>query len=104
MAKQDNLLDQHMGEIADIIRDKLDNKFDSHEFIMALLKELPKVYGEFLIKHNNVARADAEISRWLSANTSELKIERILSPSSEAYVSKNILGNESSCAQWRKIG
>ncbi|MDE5880153.1 MAG: hypothetical protein K2H60_00350 [Muribaculaceae bacterium] len=103
MAKQENLLDQHIGEIADII-DDLDDRFDSHDFIIMLSETIPEVYNKILDKHhNNVSTACGEISRWLSTHTSKLEIERIVSSSSEVHVSENILGNESSCAQWHKI-
>ncbi|MDE6794940.1 MAG: hypothetical protein K2J63_06505 [Muribaculaceae bacterium] len=103
MAKQDNLLDNYLGEIADII-DALDDRFDSHDFIKMLNDTIPEVYHKILAKHNeNVARAHVEIGRWLSTHTSDLKIERVLPPSSEIHMSENKSGKESACAQWHKI-
>lgn len=81
----------------------LNDEFDSHQFIINLLKTHPAYYGGYLVKHDNVATADGEIARYLSLNSSDLNIVKIDDPQTEKYKSVNILGNESPCARWRKV-
>ena len=77
--------------------DEMKNEFDSHAFISVLLQRYAAVYGQFLVDYDNVARANAEISNFLRIHTTELGITQ-----QEDVISKNILGNWSENASWRK--
>lgn len=86
-----------INEASQIIRSLKDN-FDSHDFIRELYIHMPSVYGTFLVKHNNVNTAHAEISNYLRMNSSELEICEM-----DKVISPNIFGNQSECTQWRKM-
>ncbi len=73
------------------------NKFDSHDFILVLLKRYAAVYGQYLINHKNVITANAEISNFLRNHVAELGITQ-----GDDVISRNILGNESKNASWKK--
>lgn len=59
---------------------------------------MPRVYGEFLVEHNNIKTAHAEISNFLRYNSERLGIIEL-----DKVVSSNILGKPSECASWRKV-
>ena len=54
------------------IVEKLGNEFDSHSFIRKLLEMCPNVYGELLMKYNDVTIVDAQIAIFLLNNALEL--------------------------------
>lgn len=80
------------------IVEKLGNEFDSHSFIRKLLEMCPNVYGELLMKYNDVTIVDAQIAIFLLNNAIELRIEKI----QDNFKSANILGNNSPNSLWRK--
>ena len=81
-----------------IVVDMMDNNFDSHAFILKLLEEYPAVYGQLLIKHNNVTTAHAEISNFLRNHAMGLGIKE----KENKAESKDIFGSTKPCAQWEK--
>lgn len=81
-----------------IVVDMMDNGFDSHAFILKLLEKRPAVYGQLLIKYNNVTNAHAEISNFLRNHAMELGIKE----KENKAESKDIFGNTKPCAQWVK--
>ena len=78
--------------------DKMSSIFDSHDFILMLLREYPELYGEYLIKHSNVTRAHGEISNYLRCHASELGINEL----PEKVNSEDIFRIIRPCAQWKK--
>ena len=78
--------------------DEMDNSFDSHAFILKLLERLPSVYGQLLIKHDNVTTAHAEISNFLRNNATDLHIKE----EERKSESMDIFGIVNPCAQWQK--
>ena len=85
-------------EVIRNVVDMMESNFDSHAFILRLLRESPSVYGQLLIKHNNVTTAHAEISNFLRNNAKVLHIKE------EEHESESvgIFGIVNSCAQWQK--
>lgn len=83
---------------ANQIIDSLDDYFDSHDFILALYMQLPAVYGSFLVEHNNVNTAHAEISNFLRYNSKDLGICEL-----DKVTSPNIYGKPTECAAWAKL-
>lgn len=76
----------------------LKDHFDSHDFIVKLYMNMPAVFGSFLVEHNSVNTAHAEISNFLRLNSKDLEILEL-----DKVRSINIFGNISECASWRKI-
>ena len=72
--------------------------FDSHDFIRKFIWECPKVYGELLIKYENVSTAHAEISNYLRYNASKLGIKEL----DEKTESEDIFKTKRPCANWEK--
>lgn len=86
-----------INEASQIIR-LLNDNFDSHDFIRELYVHMPSVYGVFLVRHNNVNTAHAEISNFLRFYSNDLEICEM-----GKVVSLNIFGKPSECAQWGKL-
>lgn len=78
--------------------DELGSSFDSHDFIIGLLRRFPEEYGAYLIKYGKVNTADGGISSCLERNADTLGIRKTGETKSE-----NILRNVSECAAWEKI-
>lgn len=88
------------------VLNQLESNFDSHEFIKKYVEMFPKEYLEKLLPAlskrqdiKGVTDVDAEIARFLSNHSADLKIEK----DNDSSASENILGNISSCAKWHKI-
>lgn len=88
------------------VLDQLESNFDSHDFIKIYVEMFPKEYLDKLISAlsnrqdiRGVTDVDAEIARFLSIHSDDLKIEK----ENDNRDSKNILGNITPCAQWHKI-
>lgn len=86
-----------INEAQEIIR-SLNDHFDSHDFIMELYMHLPAVYGSFLVEHNNINTAHAEISNFLRYNSTDLNIIEL-----DKVMSPNIFGKFTECAAWAKL-
>lgn len=89
-----------------MVLDLLESNFDSHDFIKKYVEMFPKEYLDKLISAlsnrqdiRGVTDVDAEIARFLSIHSDDLKIEK----ENDNCGSKNILGNITPCAQWHKI-
>lgn len=70
--------------------------FDSHQFILELIKRDAVTYGNLLVKHGNVTTAHAEIAKFLKNNCAALGIIYDGDTSTN-----NIFGTPSKCAQWK---
>ncbi len=81
--------------------DELDNEFDTHKFIENFILKYEKEYVELLcsdINKNGIFRTThSKIGRYLSINSSSLKIEKINKVDSE-----NIKKYDSENQNWRK--
>lgn len=82
---------------------KLDCEFDSHDFIQKYLSTYEKDYVELLYSFKDSKRgifraAHSKIGRYLSSNSSSLKIEKTIRQESE-----NIKKYDSKNQTWRKI-
>lgn len=76
----------------------LKDHFDSHDFIVKLYMNMPAVYGSFLVEHNSVNTAHAEISNFLRYNSKDLGICEL-----NKVISTNIFGKPTECAAWAKL-
>lgn len=81
----------------------LDNEFDSHKFIEKYYSTYEKEYVELLYSHidstNGIFRAThAKIGKFLSNNSSSLKIQKVNREDSE-----NIKKYDSENQNWRKV-
>ena len=72
--------------------------FDSHDFIRKMLMRNAALYGEILIRYNDVKTADREIGKFLQNYSVNLDIAKI-----NTVESPNILNNITPCALWRKL-
>ena len=82
---------------ASIVND-MKNEFDSHDFIKEFIWRNPTIYGNLLIKYDNVTRAHAEISRFLLDHSRTLMIEKVGEKDSDG-----IFDHSTSCANWRRV-
>lgn len=89
---------QSAKEEVKMVVNMMDDSFDSHAFILKLLEKRPAVYGQLLIKHNNVTTAHAKISNFLRYYAKELGIKE----EENKVESKDIFGITKPCAQWGK--
>jgi len=85
-------------EVIQNVVDMMESNFDSHAFILRLLRESPSVYGQLLIKHNNVTTAHAEISNFLRNLAKELGIKE----KEHESESVDIFGIINPCALWER--
>lgn len=92
-----DVLQSEKGRIEMVVK-IMDNSFDSHAFILKLLEKFPSVYGQLLIKHDNVTTAHAEISNFLRNNATDLHIKE----EERKSESMDIFGIVNPCAQWQK--
>lgn len=85
----------------DIVRSILpyvDAQFDSHKFICEFIYRLPTIYGNLLIKYDDVTRAHAEIANYLRNHCRELNILK-----TGVKESLDIYSNYTVCSTWEKL-
>lgn len=96
--EEKDVLQSAKDEIEMVVK-MMEKSFDSHVFILKLLEKHPAVYGQLLIKYNNVTNAHAEISNYLRNYATTLGIKE----KGNKADSKDIFGNTKPCAQWEKL-
>ena len=87
--------------INDIINGKLENEFNSHEFIQKFSKEFEKQYIEFLYqycKRGAFQAVHSQIAIFLSEYSTKLNIEK-----TQPVESINIFGDKDKIQGWRKM-
>ncbi|MBQ7539871.1 MAG: hypothetical protein IJT13_01965, partial [Bacteroidaceae bacterium] len=87
---------------AETIINKLNDNFDTHDFIIQFTKDFEREYIELLYHHKGKQHifmsAHAEIGKFLADNAEELSIEKVTKENSE-----NIKDYPSENQKWRKM-
>lgn len=97
--KDQNFLNVSLTAVKKLINNKLDNPFDSHEFIQAFSKEFEPEYIKLLKLHTDKSHriVHAQIAINLLKNKDFLEIEK-----DEKVISKSVFGIDNPNALWRK--
>ena len=77
------------------------NKFDSHEFILKLAQEYQQLYVQALIEYAESERPFQALHSQIAMRL--LKFPNLISRVGE-HISRDIFLQESSAAQWQKVG
>lgn len=79
------------------IVEDMNSVFDSHDFIKEFIWRYPTIYGEMLVKYDNVRTTHSQIGIFLLNHADALKIEKTGEDGSD-----DIFGHVTPCAKWKK--
>lgn len=92
--KNDRIMNE---EIFSSIVEDMNNEFDSHDFIKEFIWRHPAIYGQLLVKYDNVRIAHNQIGKFLLNHADVLEIEKVGDSGTD-----DIFGHVNSCAKWKK--